>query len=154
LGVWLRLLAGASALALLGLAAAMLAAPGGARVELYVPEGCGCCLGYAEYLESRGFEVRVVVVEASELARLRGRLGVPGALASCHTGVAGGYAVEGHVPARALESLLAERPGGVRGLAVPGMPPQAPGMSKAPGPVAVYAFDGEGGVWLYGVFPP
>jgi hypothetical protein len=38
-----------------------------------------------------------------------------------------GYAVEGHVPAREIRRLLAERPK-ARGLAVPGMPAGSPGM--------------------------
>jgi len=38
-----------------------------------------------------------------------------------------GYAIEGHVPAREIRRLLAERPK-ARGLAVPGMPAGSPGM--------------------------
>jgi hypothetical protein len=38
-----------------------------------------------------------------------------------------GYAIEGHVPAREIKRLLAERPK-ARGLAVPGMPAGSPGM--------------------------
>jgi hypothetical protein len=40
----------------------------------------------------------------------------------------GGYAFEGHVPAREVKRLLAERPKDVVGLAVPGMPVGSPGM--------------------------
>ncbi|WP_368419549.1 DUF411 domain-containing protein [Rhodovarius sp.] len=49
-------------------------------------------------------------------------LGTPSDLLSCHAGLVGGYALEGHVPAVAVTRLLAERPAGIRGLAVPGMP--------------------------------
>jgi len=52
---------------------------------------------------------------------------VPLDAASCHTGVVDGYVVEGHVPAEAIARLLAERPAAI-GLAVPGMPPESPGM--------------------------
>ena len=38
-----------------------------------------------------------------------------------------GYVIEGHVPASAIQRLLAERPN-IRGLAVPGMPVGSPGM--------------------------
>jgi len=48
-------------------------------------------------------------------------------MGGCHTGVVGGYAVEGHVPAREIQRLLREKPKAV-GLAVPGMPIGSPGM--------------------------
>ena len=57
----------------------------------------------------------------------RARFGIPHALGACHTAVVEGYAIEGHVPAREIKRLLAERPK-ARGLAVPGMPTSAPGM--------------------------
>ena len=53
--------------------------------------------------------------------------GVRSALASCQTAVVEGYVIEGHVPASAIQRLLAERPN-IRGLAVPGMPVGSPGM--------------------------
>jgi hypothetical protein len=57
----------------------------------------------------------------------RARFGVPDALGACHTATIEGYAIEGHVPAREIRRLLAERPR-ARGLAVPGMPAGSPGM--------------------------
>jgi hypothetical protein len=57
----------------------------------------------------------------------RRRLGMPDALGSCHTAVIDGYVVEGHVTARELKRLLAERPRAL-GLAVPDMPRGSPGM--------------------------
>jgi hypothetical protein len=42
-------------------------------------------------------------------------------MASCHTGHADGYVLEGHVPAADIRRLLKERPDAL-GLAVPGMP--------------------------------
>jgi hypothetical protein len=54
--------------------------------------------------------------------------GVPEALSSCHTAEVGGYTIEGHVPAEDIQRLLRERPKGVRGLSVPGMPIGSPGM--------------------------
>jgi hypothetical protein len=55
------------------------------------------------------------------------RLGVPQALAACHTGEVAGYVIEGHVPAVAIKRLLSEKPQ-AKGLAVPGMPIGSPGM--------------------------
>ena len=46
---------------------------------------------------------------------------------SCHTGHAGGYVLEGHVPAADIRRLIEERPDAV-GLTVPGMPYGSPGM--------------------------
>lgn len=86
---------------------------------------CGCCGAWVEHLRRAGFAVEVV--ETSELNRIKARLGVPQALASCHTGEIAGFVVEGHVPAGAIKRLLAERPQG-KGLAVPGMPIGSPGM--------------------------
>ena len=60
--------------------------------------------------------------------RVRARLGVPFDLAACHTAEVGGYLIEGHVPAKAIQSLLTERPK-AQGLAVPGMPSGSPGMT-------------------------
>ena len=59
----------------------------------------------------------------------RARFGIPRALGACHTAVIEGYAIEGHVPAREIKRLLAERPK-ARGLAVPGMPGGSPGMES------------------------
>ena len=56
--------------------------------------------------------------------------------------------VEGHVPDRVIDQLLAERPA-VRGIALPGMPEGSPGMSgRKKGPFVVYSF-GRGEPELY-----
>ncbi len=71
---------------------------------------------------------------------------MPDTLASCHTGLVGGYLVEGHVPARDVIRLLAERPTAV-GLAAPGMPLGSPGMEvegREPQTYEVYAFGRDG----------
>lgn len=86
---------------------------------------CGCCHLWVEHLIRHGFSV--TVRDAASMAAVKARLGVPRALASCHTAEIGGYVIEGHVPAAAIQRLLAERPPG-RGLAVPGMPIGSPGM--------------------------
>ena len=55
---------------------------------------------------------------------------MPDALASCHTATIDGYVLEGHVPAREIRRLLAERPAAI-GLAVPEMPRGSPGMESS-----------------------
>lgn len=104
---------------------------------------CGCCSKWAEHLRGAGFVVKVE--ETSDLDAVRARLGVPTALASCHTAEVNGYLIEGHVPAVAVRRLLTERPA-AKGLAVPGMPAGSPGMegSGEPEPYTVVLF-GAGG---------
>jgi hypothetical protein len=112
----------AAGLALMaGLAAA---APG---ITVYKNEGCGCCELWIKYLEKNGFTVKAENVP--DTATFRAKHGVPEKLGACHTAVVGGYAIEGHVPAREIQRLLAEKPK-AKGLAVPGMPAGSPGMES------------------------
>ena len=76
------------------------------------------------YLEANGFRTRVFDVGS---VKKRAEMGVDLRYGSCHTAVVGGYAIEGHVPAREIKRLLRERPTAI-GLAVPGMPIGSPGM--------------------------
>src|SRR5688500_11120664 len=80
---------------------------------------CGCCGAWVEHLRTVG--VTAEVVESSDMNRVKRRLGVPQALAACHTAEVWGYVIEGHVPAAAITRLLADKPR-AKGLAVPGMP--------------------------------
>jgi hypothetical protein len=95
-------------------------------VTVHKDPTCGCCGGWVAHLELHNFPVNVI--ETSRLNAVKARLGVPYDLHACHTAELDGYIVEGHVPARAIEKLLAERPK-ARGLAVPGMPLGSPGMT-------------------------
>ena len=97
------------------------------QVEVWKDPECGCCKDWVSHLEANGFQVKV---HDSGNAQARSRLGVPDKLGSCHTALIGGYALEGHVPARDIQRLLKERPKAV-GLAVPGMPIGSPGMDGA-----------------------
>lgn len=93
--------------------------------------------------------MKTVAVE--DLTAIRRKHGVPRALQSCHTAVAEGYVIEGHVPADVIDRLLRERPS-VVGLAVPGMPVGAPGMEepgRAPDRYQVLAFDQTGRTTVY-----
>lgn len=81
-----------------------------------------------DHLRANGFRVKPVAVEDTSVERKRH--GIPDALGGCHTGVVNGYALEGHVPAREIRRLLAEKPAAA-GLAVPGMPAGSPGMESA-----------------------
>jgi hypothetical protein len=88
-------------------------------------------------------------VNVSNPEDYRARYGIPRALGACHTAVVEGYAIEGHVPAREIKRLLAEKPK-ARGLAVPGMPAGSPGMEgggKAPYDVLLVGTDGKPAVY-------
>ena len=89
---------------------------------------CGCCDVWVDHVRAAGIKAEIVSTNA--INRVKARLGVPMALASCHTAEIDGYVIEGHVPAAEILRLLAERPAG-RGLAVPGMPINSPGMEVA-----------------------
>lgn len=96
----------------------------GPRVTVWKSPTCGCCKDWVRHLEDHGFEVRTQDTGNTDA---RARLGMPVAYGSCHTAQVGGYAIEGHVPAREIKRLLKERPDAV-GLAVPAMPRGSPGM--------------------------
>lgn len=100
------------------------------HATLYKNPSCGCCEEYAGYLRKSGYEVDVVPTH--DLDRIKREYGVPEALAGCHTTLVGGYVVEGHVPLKTLNRLLAENPG-ITGIALPGMPQGSPGMSGQKG---------------------
>jgi hypothetical protein len=88
-------------------------------------------------------------IHVEDNAPVRRRHGIPDKLAGCHTGVVNGYAIEGHVPAREIKRLLAEKPK-ARGLAVPGMPAGSPGMpSDKPQPYDVLLVKPDGAVSVY-----
>lgn len=108
-------------------AAAALPAQSRTAIEVWKDPDCGCCKDWVTHLQSNGFEVRV---HDSGNNAARSRLGVPAKLGSCHTALVGGYAIEGHVPAREIRRLLSEKPAAI-GLSVPGMPVGSPGMDDA-----------------------
>ncbi len=119
--------------ALAGLAALLIApawaakptaTPAGPLVEVWKSPSCGCCKDWVTHLEAHGFSVKV---NDTGNTAVRKRLKVADKYGSCHTALVGGYAIEGHVPARDIQRLLKERPAAV-GLAVPGMPIGSPGM--------------------------
>lgn len=93
-------------------------------VEVWKDPNCGCCKDWVTHLEANGFKVKV---NETGNGAMRAKLGIPEKLGSCHTALVGGYAIEGHVPAREIRRLLQEKPQAV-GLTVPGMPVGSPGM--------------------------
>jgi len=109
---------------------------------VYKAESCDCCDVWVEHLRDSG--LHVVSHHSNDLAAMRQRAGVPRALESCHTAFVDNYVIEGHVPPASVWRLLGERPAGVLGLAVPGMPVGSPGMETPRGgasePYTVWLF--------------
>ena len=95
-------------------------------LTVYKDPSCGCCTNWIDHLRASG--LKPTVHDRTDMDALKDSLGVPAALRSCHTAVAGKYVIEGHVPAADVKRLLATAPKGVVGLAVPGMPTGSPGM--------------------------
>ena len=121
------------ALALLGAASLGASLPAAAdtlpEVMVHRDPSCGCCGAWVEHLKRTGFPVKIA--ETRDLDAVKQRLGVPADLISCHTAEVGGYVIEGHVPAGAIQRLLAQKPQAT-GLAVAGMPIGSPGMEGEP----------------------
>ena len=138
----------------LSLAVAVSFAPAASAEELihavmYKMPFCGCCEGHAEYLRANGFAVEIR--EVDDLAPLRRAEGVPEALAGCHMIKIDERVVEGHISAPTIKRFLSERPEGVIGISMPGMPSGVPGMpGTKPGPIDIFAF-GHGKPRVYAV---
>ncbi len=99
-------------------------APAATPIEVWKGPTCGCCKDWIAHLQANGFAARA---HENGNTDQRAALGMPIRYGSCHTALVGGYAIEGHVPARELRRLLAQRPKAI-GLAVPAMPLGSPGM--------------------------
>ena len=66
-------------------------------------------------------------IDLESLTEIKEKYQIPVSLQSCHTAIVDGYVIEGHVPAKEIMRLLAEKPE-VVGIAVAGMPFGSPGM--------------------------
>jgi hypothetical protein len=99
--------------------------------------GCPCCHVWTDLMEKTG-RFKITLIDVPDLQAYKHQVGVPAGLGSCHTAMVDGYVVEGHVPAEDILRLLADRPTGVVGIAVPGMPRGSPGMEQPNGVVDAY----------------
>lgn len=125
------------------IAPAVWALPAQPLVHVYKSPTCECCGKWIDHMNTNGF--KVITHEIDNVVDQKIRLGVPMALASCHTAEIGAYFIEGHVPASDIKRFLAERPA-AKGIDVPGMPTSAPGMndtSTAPYDVLLVKKDGS-----------
>lgn len=118
----------------------------GEAVTIYRDPGCGCCDVYAAYMVENGFDV--TLVDDANFDQRSVDAGVPERGIGCHLAMIDGYLVSGLVPAEIVNRLLEERPD-IKGITLPGMPGNAPGMARSKtGTLKVYAF-GEAGISVY-----
>ena len=144
-GLAIVLLVGAAAVAAQGQRAAL------PTMEVYKSPTCGCCAKWVDHVREGGFAVKVNDVSDEALDSLKTTHGVPRTAQSCHTGLVGGYVIEGHVPVSEVHRLLKEKPA-VAGIAVGGMPIGSPGMEvpgQRPQTYNVVTFDKQGALKVY-----
>lgn len=118
-----------------------------AEFNVYKSPWCGCCAKWMDHMRANGHTP--VTKNMEDLDPLKKMAGVPENLQSCHTAIIDGYVIEGHVPAKDVARLLAERPK-AKGLTAPGMPNGAPGMegdSKDHYDVLLFKSDGSTSVY-------
>jgi len=144
---WIRPLLASVAIAA-SISGTLLSGPAyAAEFTVYKSPWCGCCSKWVDHLKANGHSVTTKKVE--DLDIIKKMAGVPERLQSCHTAMVNGYVVEGHVPEKDIQRLLAERPK-AKGLAVPGMPAGSPGMEGgAPDKYDVMLFKTDGAVNVY-----
>lgn len=123
------------------MAASSLAHAADTAITVYQDPYCGCCSGWVDHMRESGFEVKAI--KTTDMTSIKEKLGVPAKLGSCHTGVveSTGQIIEGHVPANAVNKLLADA--SVKGVAAPGMPVNSPGMGKLNGKLVTVDFEGK-----------
>lgn len=119
------------------------------RITIYKTPECDCCRKWVEHVKKTGWIIDVR--DMADVTKIKDNAGVPKSVRSCHTAIVGRFVFEGHVPADLMISFM-DRPRGVAGLAVPGMPVGPPGM-EAPGRPAdhyqVVGFYRDGRTFVY-----
>ncbi|MDA0866882.1 MAG: DUF411 domain-containing protein [Cyanobacteria bacterium] len=114
-----------------------------AEITVYRSPSCGCCGLWVEHMQAAGFHVQDELTE--DMEAIKAEYGLPEVLATCHTAIADGYVLEGHIPATDVQRLLAEKPA-IAGIAAPGMPIGSPGMESGEEvePYRVFSFTESG----------
>ncbi|MFW8564981.1 DUF411 domain-containing protein [Orrella sp. 11846] len=125
----------------LGLSAGFTAQAANESMTVFHDPNCGCCVGWIEHIRDAGYEVKAI--QTQHMTTVKEKLGIDPRLASCHTAVieSTNQVIEGHVPAAAVAKLLANPD--VRGVAVPGMPMNSPGMGPMDGNLVTVDFTGR-----------
>lgn len=115
------------------------------KVTVYLSPACDCCGEWVKHLRKHQFDVELRHLD--DVDPIKRERKVPEKLWACHTAVVDGFTIEGHVPADLITRVLKERPAGITGLAVAGMPMGSPGMEhgehKEPYDVLAFSCCGE-----------
>lgn len=121
-------------------------------LKVYKNPSCGCCEKWIAHVNDAGLQTKVH--DRADLSGLKKEKGIAPRYRSCHTAISqDGYVFEGHVPAKYIQQLLAEKPEGVLGLSVPAMPVGTPGMEMGnrfmPYQVLLLKKDGSSEVYAF-----
>ena len=96
------------------------------KITVFYSPNCGCCHEYIAYLKRNGFKVKEEATQ--DILSIKEKYQIPPEMESCHTALVENYFIEGHIPVEIIKKLLQEKPE-IDGIALPGMPQGAPGMS-------------------------
>lgn len=107
-------------------------------LTVYKDAGCGCCENWIQHLQKAGYKVKSI--NSSDMQSIKAKYKVPESLQSCHTAIvdSSGQVIEGHVPAVAVKKLIVNS--NIKGIAVPGMPANSPGMGQMNGQLVTVDF--------------
>ena len=100
-------------------------------IELLVAKTptCGCCTLWLDHLTSQNIKAEGKNFSHLQMSEIKSQYGIEARYRSCHTAVhVGGFAFEGHVPAKFIKQFLQTPPENAIGLSVPAMPLGTPGM--------------------------
>lgn len=123
-------------------------------MEVLKTASCGCCALWSKHVQAAGYSVKETNLSLADLNAAKTEAGLQSGQTSCHTARIAGYIVEGHVPVREIDRLLAERPDAI-GLTVPDMPYGSPGMGDAANadPYDVLLVKRDGTTEVYARYP-
>jgi hypothetical protein len=97
------------------------------HLTVYKRESCSCCNDWITHLDNNDFHTQAINDE--NLTQFKLDKGIAPRFHSCHTAVStDGFVFEGHIPAKYIQTFLANKPKNALGLAVPAMPAGSPGM--------------------------
>lgn len=121
----------------------MIAHANTATITVYKDANCGCCEAWVTYMKDAGYNIKAV--DSVDMQSIKAQYKVPENLQSCHTSILSstGQVIEGHVPVAAVEKLAKISPLKVRGITVPGMKSNSPGMGTMNGQLVTLDFKNQ-----------
>lgn len=113
------------------------------ELTVYKDANCGCCEAWVTYMKEAGYAVKTV--NMTDMTSIKAKYNISENLQSCHTSIltSTGQVIEGHVPVSAIEKLSKVSPLKVRGITVPGMKANSPGMGTMDGKLITLDFKNQ-----------